>query len=72
VTGIAIVTFNVALLLCLGAMPARTQDLRDLRIGIIDFHGLRQVSESRARDALGIVEGDRVPNLVAEAEQRLA
>ena len=53
--------FNVALLLLSAAVPARTQDLQDLRIGIIDFYGLRQVSESRARDALRIVEGDRFP-----------
>ena len=66
------IIFNVALLLLLAAVPARTQDLQDLRIGIIDFYGVRQVSESRARDALRIVEGDRVPDSVTEAEQRLA
>ena len=48
-------------------------------VGIIDFFGLRQVSEKQARAALGIQEGDRFPQseaeagrLTAAAERRLA
>jgi hypothetical protein len=48
-------------------------------VGIIDFFGLRQVSEKQARAALGIHEGDTIPRsdaeakrLIAAAEQRLA
>jgi hypothetical protein len=66
------IRLHVALMLLLAAVPARSQDLQDLRVGIIDFYGLRQVSESQARDALRIVEGDRVPNSVTEPEQRVA
>ena len=62
---------NVALAVLLAGVPTRTQDLRDLRVGIIDFYGFRRVSESLARDALMIVVGDRVPESVRGAEQRV-
>lgn len=60
---------GVALLLFVRAEPVRTQDAR---IGIIDFYGLRHVSEGQAREALKIVEGDMVPDSVTEAERRVA
>jgi len=40
-------------------------------IGIIDFYGLRSVSEQRARQALQIKEGDSVPESRKEAQHRL-
>ena len=40
-------------------------------IGIIDFYGLRTVSEQRARQALQIKEGDFVPKSSKEAQHRL-
>jgi hypothetical protein len=61
---------SVALVLLLGAARAPTQD--HPRIGIIDFYGLRHVSESQAREALKILEGEKVPDSVTEAEHRLA
>jgi hypothetical protein len=42
------------------------------RVGIVDFYGLGHVSESQARSALGIREGDEVPNSVTRPERRLA
>jgi hypothetical protein len=40
-------------------------------IGIIDFYGLRSVSEQQARQALQIKEGDKWPESLAEAQSRL-
>jgi hypothetical protein len=60
------------LVLLQGVVSIHAQELQDLRVGIIDFYGLRHVSESQARDALKIVEGDWIPESVTEAEQRLA
>jgi hypothetical protein len=40
-------------------------------IGIIDFYGLRTVSEQRVREALQIKEGDQVPASRLEAQRRL-
>ena len=59
----------VALLLALAA-PLAAQQV--LPIGIVDFYGLRRVSESDARRALGIAEGDSlVPDSMAPALRRL-
>jgi hypothetical protein len=41
------------------------------RIGIIDFYGLRKVSESRVRRALGVTEGDPLPASKGDVETRL-
>jgi hypothetical protein len=41
------------------------------RVGIVDFYGLGHVSESQARTALGIREGDEVPDSVKQPERRL-
>ena len=41
------------------------------RIGIIDFYGLRSISEQQAREALQIKEDDAVPDSRDEAERRL-
>jgi hypothetical protein len=40
-------------------------------LGIIDFYGLRTVSEEQARQALRIKEGDPLPDNPTEAERRL-
>jgi hypothetical protein len=40
-------------------------------IGIIDFYGLRQVSERQVRQALGVQEGDAVPMPVGDLRRRL-
>lgn len=67
-------THLVALMLVGHASQARGQELT---IGIIDFYGLRQVSESRARGALTVTEGDTItmgdgePPFVKESERRL-
>ncbi len=41
------------------------------RIGIIDFYGLRKVSEDKVRRALGFKEGDLLPPSKGEIEERL-
>jgi hypothetical protein len=41
------------------------------RIGVIDFYGLRKVSEERVRKALGFKEGDPLPSSKAAVEERL-
>jgi hypothetical protein len=41
------------------------------RVGIIDFYGLRSLSERRARQALQIKEGDPFPASREEAQRRL-
>ncbi len=41
------------------------------RIGTIDFYGLRKVSESRVRQALGAAEGDPLPASKGDAEERI-
>ena len=40
-------------------------------IGIIDFYGLRSISEQQARQALQIKEGDPVPASREQAQGRL-
>lgn len=42
-----------------------------LPVGIIDFYGLRSISEQQARQALKIKEGDAVPESNEEAQRRL-
>ena len=48
---------------CLGA--------QDLRVGVLDFYGLRKISESQLRKALGVREGDPLPPSKGDAEARL-
>lgn len=50
-------------LLALGAEP-----IEPPRIGVIDFYGLRTVSEARVRKALGVKEGDPLPRSKEDAE----
>jgi hypothetical protein len=44
---------------------------QDLRVDVLDFYGLRKVSESQVRKALGIREGDRMPPSKGDAESKL-
>jgi hypothetical protein len=63
-----LIALHVALL-CVGSAPAQ-----DVRIGIIDFYGLRQITAAQAREVLGFAEGDVVrpgSDARAEAERRL-
>jgi hypothetical protein len=41
-------------------------------VGTIDFYGLRTITESQARAALGLAEGDSVPDELGGAERRIA
>src|SRR6266446_3269991 len=54
------------LLLAVAALQAQ-----DLRFDVLDFYGLRKVSESQIRKALGIREGDRLPPSKGDAEAKL-
>jgi hypothetical protein len=42
------------------------------RIGRIEFYGLRKVSETRVRKALGLNPGDELPRSKSDVEERLA
>jgi len=57
------------LLLVLPSLPLGAQEMPP--IGIIDFYGLRSLPESTARAALGIHEGDPVPDSAGPATRRL-
>jgi hypothetical protein len=63
-------TVKILLILLLGFLAGSAQD-QNLPIGIIDFYGLRSVSEQQARKALQIKEGDTVPSSPQAAQRRL-
>jgi hypothetical protein len=44
---------------------------QDLRVGVIDFYGLRKISESQVRKVLGVREGDLLPASKGDAEAKL-
>jgi len=44
---------------------------QDLRVGVIDFYGLRKISESQVRRILGVREGDLLPASKGDAEGKL-
>jgi hypothetical protein len=44
---------------------------QDLRVDVLDFYGLRKVSESQVRKALGVREGDRMPPSKGDAEAKV-
>src|ERR1700688_4708693 len=54
------------LLLAVASLQAQ-----DLRLDVLDFYGLRKVSESQIRNALGVREGDRLPPSKGDAEAKL-
>lgn len=41
------------------------------RVGVIEFYGVRRVSETRLREALGVREGDALPASKVDVEDRL-
>lgn len=59
------ILISLFVLLC-GSASAQNQP-----IGVIDFYGLRSVSEQQAREALQIKEGDSPPNSPEQAQRRL-
>jgi hypothetical protein len=64
----------VAFLICatfLFVLPFDSASAQIPPIGIIDFYGLRSISEQQVREALQIKEGDAVPDSREEAERRL-
>ncbi|MBA2340291.1 MAG: HEAT repeat domain-containing protein [Pyrinomonadaceae bacterium] len=61
-------TFSLVLLFAILSGSANGQASL---IGIVDFYGLRSVSEQRARQALRIKEGDALPALLEDARSRL-
>jgi hypothetical protein len=44
---------------------------QDLRVDILDFYGLRKVTEVQVRKALGVREGDRMPPSKGDAEAKV-
>lgn len=44
---------------------------QDLRVGVIDFYGLRKLSESQVRKVLAVREGDPLPSSKGDAEAKL-
>jgi len=44
---------------------------QDLRVDVLDFYGLRKVTESQVRKALGVREGDRMPPSKGDAEAKV-
>jgi hypothetical protein len=67
-------SLTVAVLICAAThsvLPSGSANGQTPRIGIIDFYGLRDVSERQARQVLHIKEGDAPPDSTDEAERRL-
>jgi hypothetical protein len=52
-------------------LVAASISAQDLRVGVIDFYGLRKVSESQVRKILGVREGDLLPPSKGDAEAKL-
>jgi len=50
---------------------ASSLSAQDLRVGVIDFYGLRKISESQIRKVLGVREGDLLPASKGDAETKL-
>jgi hypothetical protein len=55
----------------LAGPPAQQSEQQGPTIGVIDFYGLRTVSESKAREALRLKEGDAPPESTLPAQLRL-
>src|SRR5213592_2557900 len=72
--GIPSITRTIALLVCatfLFVLPFGSASGQVPPVGIIDFYGLRSVSEQQVRQTLQIREGDALPDSVKELERRL-
>ncbi len=64
----------IALLICsalLLMLPFGSTDGQVPLVGVIDFYGLRSISEEQAREAIQIKEGDMPPNSLKEIQRRL-
>jgi hypothetical protein len=59
------------LVLLFFVLAVHLANAQDQRIGIIDFFGLRHVSEQQARAALGLQEGDTLPLSYSTIEEQL-
>lgn len=59
---------KLILVVCLAAATAAAQNPV---VGIIDFYGFREVSETRAREVLGVSEGGELPSSRIDAEEAL-
>ena len=72
--------WTAALLLALATLGgSRELAAQNIQVGIIDFYGLHHVSETEARSALAVKEGDTIsvaddarPALMAQSEQQLS
>ncbi len=72
--GIPSITRTIALLVCatfLFVLPFGAASGQVPPVGIIEFYGLRTVSERQVRQTLQIREGDALPESVKELERRL-
>jgi hypothetical protein len=58
-------------LLAVASLSAPNLPAQDLRFDVLDFYGLRKVSESQIRKALGVREGDRLPPSKGDAEAQI-
>jgi hypothetical protein len=52
-------------------LAAASLHAQDLRVDVLDFYGLRKVTESQIRKALGVREGDRMPPSKGDAEAKV-
>jgi hypothetical protein len=59
-------------IILLALLAQAPQDPQIPPIGIIDFYGLRSISEKQVREALQIEEGDSLPNDLTEAKRKAA
>jgi hypothetical protein len=66
-----VVNVKLFILTALFVVLSGSANAQNQPIGIIDFYGLRSVSELQARDALQIKEGDPVPDSREQAQHRL-
>jgi len=64
---ISFLIYSIVLL----ALPADSPSGQESAIGIVDFYGLRNVSEQKVRQALEIKEGDALPKSMKEVQRRL-
>jgi len=58
-------------LLAVASIYAPDLCAQDLRLDVLDFYGLRKVSESQIRKALGVREGDKLPPSKGDAEANI-
>jgi hypothetical protein len=52
-------------------LPVAVVSAQELRLDVLDFYGLRKVSEPQIRKALGVREGDRLPPSKGDAEAKV-